>query len=117
MKGQPISALAKLLDSQTASYQTLQNTAKGTARDLQHTMNQKKALTQDFTWRDTALVRSFEETITQLLVLALPRTGRLGLEVDSTELLIKADRERDVDKSILHLERCTFRQSSQRFII
>ena len=66
----------------------LQNTAKGTARDLKYTMNQKKAPKQAFTGGDTALVRSFEEAITQLLVLAVPRTGRLVLAVDIGRLLI-----------------------------
>ena len=63
-------------------------TAKMTVRNPKHTMNQKKAPTQAFTGGDTALVRSFEETLTRLLVSALPRTGRLGLAVDIGRLLI-----------------------------
>ena len=66
----------------------LQDTTKGTARDLKRTMNQRKAPTQACFGGDTALVRNFEDTVTQLLVLALPRTGRIGLAVDIGRLLI-----------------------------
>ena len=75
-------------DKATVVIDNIQDTTKSTAQDLKRTMNQRKAPAQACTGGDTALVRNFEETITQLLVLALPRTGRLGLAVDIGRLLI-----------------------------
>ncbi len=66
----------------------LQDTTKTKARDLKHTMNQRKAPTQTSLGGDTALVKNFEETITRLLILALPRTGLIRFAVDIGRLLI-----------------------------
>ena len=66
----------------------LQDNSKTKARDIKYTMNQRKASTQASVGGDTALVRCFEETIAHLLVLALPRKGRLGFAVDIGRLLI-----------------------------
>lgn len=66
----------------------LQNTKKAKTRDFKHTMNQRKAAGQPLLGGDTALVKSFEETITHLLVSALPRTGRVVIAVDIGRLLI-----------------------------
>lgn len=66
----------------------LQDTSKVEARDLKHTMNQRKAPTQAFVGGNTALVKSFEEFAIHLLDLALPRTGRIGFSVDIGRLLI-----------------------------
>ena len=66
----------------------LQNTTKAKARDIKHTMNQRKASTQASVGGDTALVKCFEETIAHLLLSALPRKGRLGFAADIGRLLI-----------------------------
>lgn len=71
----------------TAVLDKVQHTAKAKARELRYTMNQRKAATQALVGGDTALVKSFEETMTHLLVLALPRT-RIGFAVDVGRLLI-----------------------------
>ena len=67
----------------------LRDTTKVKARDLKHTMNQKKASTRAPVAGDTALVKSFEAATVQLLALTLPRTGRIGFAVDIGRLLIK----------------------------
>ena len=66
----------------------LQNTTKAKARDIKHTMNQRKASTQASVGGDTALVKCFEETIAHLLPSALPHKGRLGFAADIGRLLI-----------------------------
>lgn len=66
----------------------LQDTTKVKARDLRHTMNQRKAPADSFLRGDHALVKSFEETTTHLLASALPRTGRIEFAVDVGRLLI-----------------------------
>ena len=66
----------------------LQDTKKAKTRDFKQMMNQRKAAGQASVGGDTVLVKSFEETITHLLVSALPRTGRVVIAVDIGRLLI-----------------------------
>ncbi len=70
----------------------LQNPNRVKARDLKHTMNQRKARTQALVGGEVALIKSFEETTIHLLALALPRIGRIELAVDIGRLLINQQR-------------------------
>ena len=58
------------------------------ARVFKNTMNQRKAPMHAFGGGDTALVKSFEDTVALLLISARPRTGRVGFTVDIGRLLI-----------------------------
>ena len=66
----------------------LQDTTKAVAREVKYTMNQRKGPGQALVGGDTALIKSFEDIITHLLVSALPRTGRVAIAVDIGRLLI-----------------------------
>ena len=75
-------------DETTRVIDSLQDTTKTEARLPQNTMNQKKAPTQAVVGGETFLVKSFEENVTNLLVLGLPRLGRVELVVDIGRLLV-----------------------------
>lgn len=75
-------------DKATAVIDNLQDTTKAKARDFKFTMNQRKAPRPVFVGGDATLIKSLEETTVQLLALATPRTGRIGLAVDIGRLLI-----------------------------
>lgn len=70
----------------------LQDPNRVKARDLKHTMNQRKARTQTLVGGEVAIIKSFEETTIHLLALALPRIGRIELAVDIGRLLINHQR-------------------------
>ena len=78
----------KLKDEAMTVIDNLYDTTKVKTRDLKYTMNQRKAPMQVFAGGDTALVKSFEETIIHLLALALPYTGPIGFAVNIGRLLI-----------------------------
>ena len=64
------------------------NVITAKTRVFKNTMNQRKAPMQAFVGGDTALVKNFEGITASLLLLARPRTGRVGLTVDIGRLLI-----------------------------
>ncbi len=72
---------ARVIDS-------LYDNTRTEARHPKNTMNQKKAPTEAVIGGDTSLVKSFENDITHMLVLGLPRTGRVELIVDIGRLLV-----------------------------
>lgn len=82
----------ELKDEAMVVIDNLQDPTRVKTPDIKFTMNQRKASTQTLPRGNSALVKSFEETVIRLLALALPRTGRVELAVDIGRLLINQQR-------------------------